>query len=46
MELDPFLAASAGVRLHALAGLRAAAAGGPEGMIASDVIEALPAVRG
>ena len=36
----------AGVRLHALAGLRAAAARGVDGMIASDVIEQLPAVRG
>jgi ADP-dependent NAD(P)H-hydrate dehydratase / NAD(P)H-hydrate epimerase len=46
MELDPFVAACGGVRLHALAGRRAAAARGAEGMIASDVIEALPAVRG
>jgi NAD(P)H-hydrate epimerase len=43
--IDPFEAAAAGVRLHALAGLRAAAARGVNGMIASDVIEQLPAVR-
>jgi len=44
--LDPFTAAVAGVRLHALAALRAGARHGVQGMIASDVIEALPAVRG
>jgi NAD(P)H-hydrate epimerase len=46
MRLDAFTAALAGVRLHALAGIRAAADRGVQGMIASDVIEALPAVRG
>jgi hydroxyethylthiazole kinase-like uncharacterized protein yjeF len=44
--LEPFEAACAGVRLHALAGIRAAAErGSREGVIASDVIEALAAVR-
>jgi ADP-dependent NAD(P)H-hydrate dehydratase / NAD(P)H-hydrate epimerase len=44
--LDPFEAACAGVRLHALAGIRAAAErGSREGVIASDVIEALATVR-
>ncbi|HEX4035764.1 MAG TPA: NAD(P)H-hydrate dehydratase [Solirubrobacteraceae bacterium] len=44
--LDPFLAACAGVRLHALAGIAAAdARGSVEGVIASDVIEALAGVR-
>jgi ADP-dependent NAD(P)H-hydrate dehydratase / NAD(P)H-hydrate epimerase len=44
--LEPFEAASAGVRLHALAGIRAAAErGSREGVIASDVIDALAAVR-
>jgi NAD(P)H-hydrate epimerase len=44
--LDPFVAACAGVRLHALAGIAAAGArGGVEGVIASDVIEALAGVR-
>ena len=38
-------AACAGVRLHALAALRAAALRGAEGLIASDVIDALAAVR-
>jgi NAD(P)H-hydrate epimerase len=45
MALDPFVAACAGVRLHALAGIAAAGARGSEGLIASDVIEALSAVR-
>jgi NAD(P)H-hydrate epimerase len=45
--LDPFEAASAGVWLHAAAGRWAAGRqGAPEGVIASDVIEALPAARG
>ena len=43
--LDPFTAACAGVRLHALAAIRAAGQRGDEGLIASDVIEALAAVR-
>jgi hydroxyethylthiazole kinase-like uncharacterized protein yjeF len=40
--LDPFAAACAGVRRHAAAGRVAAAAHGPNGVIASDVIAALP----
>ena len=40
--LDPFAAACAGVVVHASAGRRAAERLGPEGMIASDVIGALP----
>ncbi|MEA2271905.1 MAG: ADP-dependent NAD(P)H-hydrate dehydratase / NAD(P)H-hydrate epimerase [Solirubrobacteraceae bacterium] len=40
--LDPFVAAAAGVVLHAAAGRRASERHGSEGMIASDVIEALP----
>jgi ADP-dependent NAD(P)H-hydrate dehydratase / NAD(P)H-hydrate epimerase len=45
--LDPFTAAAAGVWLHAAAGREAARRhGAPEGVIATDVIEALPAVRG
>ena len=43
--VEPFEAACAGVRLHALAAIRAAARHGAEGLIASDVIEALAAVR-
>lgn len=43
--LDPFTAAAAAVRLHALAGVRAAERHGRDGMIASDVIEALGEVR-
>jgi hydroxyethylthiazole kinase-like uncharacterized protein yjeF len=44
--LDAFTAAAAGVFLHAEAGRRAAArVGAQEGVIASDVIEALPASR-
>jgi NAD(P)H-hydrate epimerase len=44
--LDAFDAASAAVWLHAAAGREAARRhGAPEGVIASDVIEALPAVR-
>ncbi len=45
--LDPFAAAAAGVQLHAEAGRKAAhAQGAPEGVIASDVIVALPEARG
>jgi NAD(P)H-hydrate epimerase len=40
--LDPFTAACAGVWLHSDAGARAAVERGPDGMIARDVIEALP----
>ncbi len=44
--LDPFAAASAGVHLHSLAGREAARkVGAAEGVIASDVIEALPVAR-
>jgi NAD(P)H-hydrate epimerase len=43
--LAPFDAACAAVRLHARAGVRAAARHGGEGLIASDVVEALSAVR-
>jgi NAD(P)H-hydrate epimerase len=44
--LEPFAAATAAVWLHAAAGREAARRqGAPEGVIASDVIEALPAVR-
>jgi NAD(P)H-hydrate epimerase len=44
-KLEPFEAAAAAVRLHALAGRRAAERRGADGMIASDVIEELSAVR-
>ena len=45
--LDPFTAAAAGVSLHAQAGREAARRqGAPEGVVASDVIAALPAARG
>ncbi len=45
--LDPFSAAAAGVSLHAEAGREAARRqGAAEGVVASDVIAALPAVRG
>jgi len=45
--LDPFTAAAAGVSLHAEAGREAARRqGSNEGVLASDVIAALPAVRG
>jgi len=45
--VEPFAAACAAVWLHAAAGREAARRhGAPEGVIASDVIEALPAVRG
>ena len=40
--LEPFAAACAGVRRHAAAGRVAAAAHGPDGVVASDVIAALP----
>ena len=40
--VDPFPAACAGVRLHARAGVRAAGEKGVDGVIARDVIEALP----
>jgi ADP-dependent NAD(P)H-hydrate dehydratase / NAD(P)H-hydrate epimerase len=40
--LEPFAAACAGVRRHAAAGRVAAAAHGPDGGVASDVIAALP----
>jgi NAD(P)H-hydrate epimerase len=43
--LEPFEAAAAAVRLHALAGRRAAERHGRDGMIASDVIEQLSQVR-
>ncbi len=44
--LDPFTAAAAGVWLHAAAGREAARRqGGAEGVIATDVIAALPAAR-
>jgi len=43
--VEPFEAACAGVRLHALAAVRAVAQRGAEGLIASDVIEALAVVR-
>jgi hydroxyethylthiazole kinase-like uncharacterized protein yjeF len=45
--LDPFTAAAAGVSLHAQAGRGAAhRQGAAEGVVASDVIAALPAARG
>ena len=40
--VEPFAAACAGVRLHARAGVRAADERGVDGVIARDVIEALP----
>ncbi|HZO36884.1 MAG TPA: NAD(P)H-hydrate dehydratase [Solirubrobacteraceae bacterium] len=44
--LDPFTAACAGVRLHALAGMLAAErVGSAEGVIASDVVACLPQAR-
>jgi ADP-dependent NAD(P)H-hydrate dehydratase / NAD(P)H-hydrate epimerase len=46
-RLDAFTAAAAGAWLHACAGREAArAVGAPEGVIATDVIAALPRVRG
>jgi NAD(P)H-hydrate epimerase len=44
--VEPFAAACAAVRLHALAGIHAAREHGVDSVIARDVIEALPAVRG
>jgi NAD(P)H-hydrate epimerase len=44
-ELDPFAAACAGARLHARAGIHAAQEKGVDGVIARDVIEALPYAR-
>ena len=41
-RMDPFHAACAGVLVHARAGMLAARDVGPEGVIASDVIAALP----
>jgi ADP-dependent NAD(P)H-hydrate dehydratase / NAD(P)H-hydrate epimerase len=44
-KMDPFTAACAGVRMHALAGkLAAERQHGPDGVVASDVIAALPKV--
>jgi hydroxyethylthiazole kinase-like uncharacterized protein yjeF len=43
--LEPFMAACAGVRLHARAGIHAAHEKGVDGVIARDVIEALPFAR-
>jgi ADP-dependent NAD(P)H-hydrate dehydratase / NAD(P)H-hydrate epimerase len=43
--LDPFAAACAAVRLHARAGIHAAREKGVDGVIARDVIEALPFAR-
>ncbi|MEJ7798083.1 MAG: NAD(P)H-hydrate dehydratase [Solirubrobacteraceae bacterium] len=40
--LDPFAAACAGVRRHAAAGRVSAAAHGPDGVLARDVVAALP----
>jgi NAD(P)H-hydrate epimerase len=45
-RLDAFDAACAGVALHAEAGRRAAGAHGADGVIASDVIAALPRALG
>ena len=44
--VDPFTAACAAVRLHARAGVLAAAEHGVEGVVASDVIAQLAAARG
>jgi ADP-dependent NAD(P)H-hydrate dehydratase / NAD(P)H-hydrate epimerase len=44
-DVDPFTATCAGVYLHAAAGRRAAGRLGPDGVIARDVIEALPLAR-
>jgi NAD(P)H-hydrate epimerase len=44
-EMDPFVAACAGVLVHARAGQLAAEWIGPEGVVARDVIEALPRAR-
>ena len=43
--LEPFTAACAGVHLHGSAGRRAADRRGPDGVIARDVIDALPLER-
>jgi hydroxyethylthiazole kinase-like uncharacterized protein yjeF len=43
--MDPFAAACAGARLHARAGIRAAEEKGVDGVIARDVVEALPFAR-
>jgi NAD(P)H-hydrate repair Nnr-like enzyme with NAD(P)H-hydrate dehydratase domain len=43
--MDPFAAACAGVLLHSRAGLLSAGEIGPEGVIAGDVIAALPRAR-
>jgi NAD(P)H-hydrate epimerase len=43
--MDPFAATCAGVRLHARAGVRAAQQKGMDGVIARDVVEALPHAR-
>jgi NAD(P)H-hydrate epimerase len=43
--LDPFAATCAGARLHARAGIHAAGEKGVDGVIAGDVIEALPHAR-
>ena len=43
--VEPFMAACAGVRLHARAGIHAAHEKGVDGVIARDVIEALPFAR-
>jgi NAD(P)H-hydrate epimerase len=44
-HMDPFVAACAGVWVHARAGQLAARRVGDEGVIARDVIEALPGAR-
>jgi NAD(P)H-hydrate epimerase len=44
-HMDPFEAACAGVFVHTRDGQHAAQTIGPEGVIASDVIEALPQAR-
>ena len=44
-DVEPFTAACAGVRLHARAGIHAAHEKGVDGVIARDVIEALPFAR-
>jgi hydroxyethylthiazole kinase-like uncharacterized protein yjeF len=43
--VEPFLAACAGVRVHARAGIHAAQEKGVDGVIARDVVEALPFAR-
>ncbi|HEX7300908.1 MAG TPA: NAD(P)H-hydrate dehydratase [Solirubrobacteraceae bacterium] len=44
-EVEPFTATCAAVRLHARAGIQAAAQKGVDGVIARDVIESLPFAR-